>query len=106
MSDEPEQVRMVAVRWKDAHADIDHRSWVHPSEIEDSGPYLVVSIGFLLPGIKEDHVSVAQSNDPEGNVDSILHIPSGMVVEVVTLESKQESATYDAQRPVDHPPLP
>lgn len=70
----------VVVTWADAHAGPDE--WCDPAEMDDTGEYLVVSLGHLLPsgeGGKDGHVTVAQSLTPDGHVDHILHIPTGMV---------------------------
>lgn len=75
---------IVAITWRDAHAD-PSGTWTHISEIEDCGPYYILTVGFLLPNIKADHVSVAQSLDPEENIDTILHIPVKMVEGVILL---------------------
>ncbi|NBW38773.1 MAG: hypothetical protein EBR30_27885, partial [Cytophagia bacterium] len=48
-------------------------------------PCIVYSVGFLLDGVKTDHVSLCQSSS-DGRLDSILHIPRAMVLEVENLE--------------------
>jgi len=70
-------LRMVAVTWADAHADC--VQWTALDEIEDDGEFLVVSVGLLLVGAKRGYISIAQSVDPNETVDSVLHIPRGMV---------------------------
>lgn len=70
-------LRLVALTWADAHADC--TEWTHLDEIEDDGEFLVRSVGFLLVGAKRGYVSIAQSIDPNENVDSVLHVPKGMV---------------------------
>ena len=67
---------LVCVTWHDAHAD---SRWIEVTEI-DNEPYLVTSIGYLMPKAKKGHVSLAQSFGADGFVDSVLHIPRGMVV--------------------------
>ena len=67
---------LVCISWHDAHAD---SRWIEVTEI-DNEPYLVTSIGYLMPKAKKGHVSLAQSFGADGFVDSALHIPRGMVV--------------------------
>lgn len=80
----------VLVIWADAHADLE--TWTHPDDIEDSGEYLVKSIGWQLPtgdGGKADHLTICQSQTPDGDVDHVLHIPIGMVRKTVLLDNIQ-----------------
>ena len=67
---------LVCISWHDAHAD---SRWIEVTEI-DNEPYLVTSIGYLMPKAKKGHVSLAQSFGADGFVDSVLHIPRGMIV--------------------------
>ena len=67
---------LVCVTWHDAHAD---SRWIEVTEIDDEA-YLVTSVGYLVPKAKKGHVSLAQSFGADGFVDSVLHIPRGMVV--------------------------
>ena len=42
-------------------------------------------MGWQLPagkGGKRGHLTIVQSLDPWGNVDHVLHIPTGMIVEL------------------------
>ena len=76
---------LVLVRWADAHSGIGH--W-HELETtgEDDAEYLVQSVGWLIPadkGGKHGHVTLAQSLTPDDMVDHILHIPKGMVRQMV-----------------------
>jgi hypothetical protein len=78
----------ILVVWADAHADLE--TWTHPDEIEDTGEYLVRSIGWQLPageGGKQDHLTICQSQTPDGDVDHVLHIPIGMVRRTVLLDN-------------------
>lgn len=86
---------IVAVKWRDAHAD-PIGTWTNLDELEDCGPYHVISVGFLLPSVKADHVSVAQSLDPEENIDTILHIPVKMVEEVVLFTNNIQKSDTEA----------
>lgn len=74
--------RLVIVTWHDAHADVS--GWLTLSDI-DPEPCVVHSVGILLEDAKAGHVSLCQSSS-DGRLDSILHIPRLMVVEVETLE--------------------
>jgi len=76
-------LRMVAITWADAHADC--VQWTGIEEIEDDGEFLVRTVGLLLVGVKRGHISIAQSVDANGAVDSVLHIPKGMVRRVEAL---------------------
>jgi hypothetical protein len=87
----------VSVKWSDAHADRLATSWTDPKQIEDTGPYIITTVGVLLEGLKEGHVSVAQSYDRETNVDTVLHIPTDMVKEIVFLTTN-ESQGYAMTR--------
>jgi photosystem II stability/assembly factor-like uncharacterized protein len=79
--------KIVLVTWADAHAH-QEGTWVHISEIEDKGDYVVTSVGVLLEvgdGGQTGHVSLAQTVAPDDYVDHIINIPNGMVKTVVTL---------------------
>ena len=80
--------RMVIVTWLDAHADV--AGWMTLADI-DPDPCIVYSVGFLLDGVKTDHVSLCQSSS-DGRLDSVLHIPRAMVLEVENLEIDNGSA--------------
>jgi hypothetical protein len=74
---------IVAVVWHDAHDD-GSASWVERDQI-DPDPYMVVSVGILLPSdTKPNHVSVARSI-ADVYLDHILHIPTGMIQSVTVL---------------------
>jgi len=95
----------VLVIWHDAHAGTSN--WEHIDDISDHEPYVVNSVGFLLntrQGGKKNHVSVAQSFSYEGYVDSLIHIPKKMVVEIIHLE-RPAHATQLANRK-NHSPIP
>lgn len=67
----------VEVIWHDAHS-IGQGEWCSSSDISEE-PCVVTTIGWLLPGAKEDHVVIAQSITNEGDLDSVLCVPVGMV---------------------------
>jgi hypothetical protein len=79
-------VTPVAVVWLDAHGDAD--GWTEISDL-DPEPRRVTSVGLLLPtgeGGKRGHLTLAQTIDAgNGLVDSVLHIPRGMVRRVSVL---------------------
>ena len=72
------ELHPVLVRWADAHAH--EGSWVYLSEMEDTGEYIVASVGWLLTsdtGGKQDHVSICQSHGiADDAADHIIHILS------------------------------
>jgi len=75
-------LQAVIVEWDDAHSE--SATWISADEIEKE-PCSVVTMGFLIPNGKPNHVVVAQSahsmglDDYEAQYDSILCIPVGMV---------------------------
>lgn len=69
---------VVVVAWDDAHAE-GNGSWTDLSSIDDQ-PYRVVSIGWLLEDAKPGHVTLAQSLGCDDSIDSVIHIPVGMIV--------------------------
>ena len=78
---------VVLVIWHDAHSGTN--TWVHLEDYKDKQPYVVNSVGWLVPkrvGGKRDHVTIAQSWSDDDAVDSLLHIPVAMVQEIVILE--------------------
>lgn len=76
---------LVLVVWHDAHAD-PAGTWTEKTDLSKS-PYVVESCGHLLEGIKQNHVTIAQSRSHDEMYDSILHIPDAMVVDIVHLIS-------------------
>lgn len=92
-------VTPVLVVWHDAHAD--RSRWEPVDELDDDGPYEVLTLGFLIPKAKKGHVTIAQSISGEV-VDSLLHIPAKMVVRIVEVGQLNESPPEN--RPA-HSPL-
>lgn len=84
---------IVAIQWRDTHAD-PASTWTCVEELSDDGPCIILSVGFLLPNVKERHVSLAQSLDPENNIDTVLHIPVEMV-ETITLLSPEDFSPFN-----------
>jgi len=79
-------VKVVAVRWHDAHADVNR--WTSLTGPHDTEPYEIVTIGIALDkksGKKPGHVSIAQSISEDRQVDSVLHVPKAMVKDVTEL---------------------
>jgi hypothetical protein len=73
----------VTVEWMDAHSDA--HGWTHREALERIR--IISSCGWLLPtsqGGAPGHVTLIQSCDGD-LVDSVLHIPAGMVRRVDSL---------------------
>jgi hypothetical protein len=82
-------MKPVLIRWKDAHSATE--TWTLLDDLTDDDPYIVESVGWLLErgkGQKAKHISIAQSATPDSHVDSVLHIPKKMVLEIVYLEAE------------------
>ena len=73
---------IVRVTWHDAYAE--SASWIDLDQIDDQ-PCSVVSVGFLLPDAKPNHVCLAQSMNTNEQIDSVLCIPVAMVVKTELL---------------------
>lgn len=69
----------VRITWHDSHDVGD--GWLDPGAL-DSGPCVVVTVGYLLPHAKAGHLTVAQSLSDAGDVRHAFSIPVGMVVEI------------------------
>jgi len=76
----------VVVVWKDAHSG--SNSWLQVDGYEDDGDCQILSMGFFCENLKNGHVALAQSVDPDNNVDSLLFIPEEMVQGIVVLNGK------------------
>ena len=74
---------LAIVTWHDTHSDGD--GWLEIGDI-DPAPCVVHSVGWLIPtheGGKPDHVTLYQTRiEDTEQVDSVAHIPVGMVVKV------------------------
>jgi hypothetical protein len=79
----------VLVIWHDAHAE---HSWTTLEEL-DCDPYVVQTVGFLLPDAKRGHVVVAQSIGSDDALDSVLQIPVGMIRKTVVLGNPPSEST-------------
>lgn len=90
---------IVLVTWRDAHADA--YGWASIDEL-DLEPCLVHSVGFQLEQRKPGHITILQSIIVE-EVDSVLHIPTDMVVSIRTLEV--ENAPFEGHAAAHHPVL-
>jgi len=75
------EATLVYCEWHDAHSD---ESWIDVSEI-DAEPYPVRSAGWLIADAKPGHVTLAQSCGPDGALDGVIYIPTGMVTRLVAL---------------------
>jgi hypothetical protein len=78
-----EGAQMVRVTWHDAHS---ASHWQEVRDI-DADPYVVETVGWLLPGTKPDHVVIAQSVGSDDSIDGIVSIPVGVVVALKLLGS-------------------
>ena len=78
-----EGAKFCEVTWHDAHAE---SSWQQVRDI-DADPYVVKTAGWLLQGVKPDHVVIAQSIGSDENIDGVLCIPVGMVVGIKLLKA-------------------
>lgn len=74
----------VRVTWADSHS-VEADGWLMVDNLDD-GPCVVRTVGWLLTGAKAGHVSVALSEDENGMVRDVFHIPVGMVVELAALD--------------------
>ena len=73
---------LVKVSWNDAHS-ISH-SWIDIDDIIDE-PWIVETVGWILPEVKKDHLVIAQSHIGHESYDNIIAIPKAMVVKVSIL---------------------
>jgi hypothetical protein len=70
--------KLVKITWLDAHAVT--TGWEPIAELDDE-PCVVESVGFLLPGVKAGHHTIAQSViDSNEECDHVLSIPSKMII--------------------------
>ena len=75
--------KLVKITWLDAHAVT--TGWEPIAELDDE-PCVVESVGFLLPGVKAGHHTIAQSViDSNEECDHVLSIPSKMVIRLEQL---------------------
>jgi len=80
-------VEVVQVVWADAHAG-ENESWIAVEELQVQGEeYLVTSVGWLVVGAKDKHVTIAQSLTADDQVDHVLHVPEGMVRKLTVLHA-------------------
>jgi len=81
--------QMVLVKWADAHA-YEGGAWVYAQDIEDTGEYIVQSLGWMLTednGAFKEQISIAQSWGADDAIDHIINIPKGMVRSIQFLQS-------------------
>ncbi len=83
----------VVVEWHDAHCgDV---WWEAREDLEDDGPAVIKSCGFLLTpeqGGKENHVSIVATWSADDMVHSVFHIPKQMVQRIDVLVRSYELA--------------
>lgn len=83
----------VLVEWHDAHVGI--AGWEDLAAVEDDGPCVVQTCGFLLPkehGGKDNHISMVATWTADDMVHSVFHIPKQMVQRVEVLVRSHELA--------------
>ena len=81
----------VMVEWHDAHVSVD--GWEDLSALEDDGPCIVQSCGFLVPvekGGKENHVTLVATWSIDDMIHSVFHIPTQMVQRIEFLARSHE----------------
>ena len=76
---------LVVVKWHDTHAQ--DGAWLTVDEIsEQARPRLIVSVGYRLPEVLSDHLTIAQDHDPHTDrYAGIGHIPNAFLVSVLDL---------------------
>jgi hypothetical protein len=87
-------MKLVLVIWHDAHSG--SGTWEYLNDLEDDGPYVVRSVGYLIDAKKHGknkHTSIGQSLSEVDCLDSILHIPNAMVQKIITLIEEPELKT-------------
>jgi hypothetical protein len=85
------------VEWHDAHVGSD--GWEAREDLEDDGPALVHTCGYLLTtpqGGKENHISVVTTWSADDMVHCVFHIPVQMVQRVEVLVRSHELAEFVA----------
>lgn len=83
----------IVVVWHDAHVSVE--GWDDLSNLEDDGPCVVHSSGFLLPtdiGGKAGHISMVATWSDDDMVHSVFHIPVQMVQKIEVLVRSYELA--------------
>ncbi len=73
---------LVKATWHDAHS-VSH-SWISIDEIADE-PWVVETVGWILPEVKKNHLVIAQSHIGHETYDNIIAIPLLMVMKVTIL---------------------
>lgn len=96
------QFQPVIVTWADAHAH--EGSWTYVDDMEDTGDYIVTSVGWLMPpgqGGFANHATICQSHGADNAVDHIIHIPTGMIRSIQYLDpiSKIFKMNLDSDTP-------
>ena len=83
----------VLVEWHDAHSN--DTGWVSRADLDDEGPAVIKSIGFLMTeeeGGKKDHVSIVQTWSEDDMLHFVFYIPVQMVHRITILEVSSELA--------------
>lgn len=79
----------ILVEWWDAHAE---EGWTTLDEV-GSEPYVVRTVGFLIPDAKPDHLVIAQSIGSDDGLDAVLSIPIGMIARTSLLGNPPQAHT-------------
>lgn len=66
---------VVEIVWHDAHSE---SQWQELRDI-DSEPFVVRTVGWVIPDAKPNHVVVCQSVGNAQNIDGVICIPVGMI---------------------------
>ncbi len=76
--------KLIQVTWHDAHSVSE--SWTTFDDL-DKEPCVVTSVGYLIAGVKANHVVIAQSIIvDDSHLDHVLAIPNGMIKRIDTLK--------------------
>jgi hypothetical protein len=77
--------QLIQVTWHDAHAVSE--TWTTREDL-DNDPCVVTSIGYLIAGVKPNHVVISQSiiMDDSNHIDHVIAIPNGMIKRIDRLK--------------------
>ena len=77
--------QLIQVTWHDAHAVSE--TWTTRDDL-DNEPCVVTSIGYLIAGVKLNHVVISQSiiMDDNDHIDHVIAIPNGMIKRIDRLK--------------------
>jgi hypothetical protein len=77
--------QLIQVTWHDAHAVAE--TWTTRDDVDDE-PCVVTSIGYLIAGVKANHVVISQSLivGESNHMDHVIAIPNGMIKRIDRLK--------------------